>query len=594
MKYSNRLRTVNPNNTIKKCREILNELGVFVSESWLEPIAGVYSVHLTIEHTGIFTNGKSTSKAYALASAYGELLERIQNLAYFRFYNCHELYYSNEKYAVDSNDFYSDSIDEVKEQKKWWTECGQGKNRKLKEFWRKYQKYHNGKIVNVVFEEIDSKNQLFIPLNILEYYYGSNGMAAGNTKSEALFQGLCEILERYVVKSVIDKKIVVPDITKYAYEKYDFIQSAYNEFKELGYTLYVKDLSVIEDIPACACIIVDSQYNYFCSFGVHPIEELALERTLTELCQGKNFEQFEYWSSAISCQPMTKDLKNMTSIMVGNGGVFPIQLLCGKENRKTHSFSKYESGTINEWNNSLKNFIYRKNRAIYIRDVSFLGFPTYQIISPSFSEIRNFENIEYLIRTRCTKEAFNLFRDIRSIDKQKAKEFIKFFEKCDKKNTTLADFIFLPLEDKSAYTSITINLILVMLYIYIENYSLAKVRLLQHIEEIDEKDYKFIDYYKALSVALEYFEHESEETIVSYIENFSPYNFGQEVLNLLKNRQEVFDEMPTFLCKDCNLCTLKCHLLFEKELYKKLQYKAKEFNELRKNKISLGDEDNHE
>src|SRR5690349_12678031 len=74
-----------PLNTINRIRNILNGLGILtVEKSWAHSADGFYSVTVLIAGTTFSTNGKGTTYEYALASAYGELMERLQNQAPFR------------------------------------------------------------------------------------------------------------------------------------------------------------------------------------------------------------------------------------------------------------------------------------------------------------------------------------------------------------------------------------------------------------------------------------------------------------------------------------------------------------------------------
>lgn len=65
-----------PLNTINRIRNILNDLGILTVETgWANSAEGFYSVTVMIQNTNLSTNGKGTSYEYALASAYGELME---------------------------------------------------------------------------------------------------------------------------------------------------------------------------------------------------------------------------------------------------------------------------------------------------------------------------------------------------------------------------------------------------------------------------------------------------------------------------------------------------------------------------------------
>ena len=71
--------------TIEKIKNILLKNGINVTEKLSEGFDGVFSVHIVIDSVGLGTSGKGLTKEAALASAYGELMERIQNFALYKF-----------------------------------------------------------------------------------------------------------------------------------------------------------------------------------------------------------------------------------------------------------------------------------------------------------------------------------------------------------------------------------------------------------------------------------------------------------------------------------------------------------------------------
>lgn len=561
-----------PIDTIKKCRECLEKIDVFVIEKWIEPLNGIYSVQLCVEHTGIFSNGKSTSREFALASAYGELLERIQNLAYFRFNNCHELYYRDLDYVIDNKEKYSNTFYEYNEQKLWLKACGISNLPNETEWQKCAKKNKDGQIVNIVFNPTDKGEKIMVPLSVLEYYYGSNGMAAGNTLREAFLQGLCEILERYVIKEVIKKKIKVPDITEYAKKNYSFIQDAISQLEKMNLRLYVKDLSIIDDIPACACVVMDDKFNYFCAFGVHPIEELAIERTLTELCQGKDFSDFNFWTSAVENEPLDiKIVKNMTSIQVGNGGVFPISFFGGECKEEMKAFAKYADGNIDIWISQILRYFDDRNKKVYYRNTSILGFDSCQIIVPGYSELRDMDEYDYLERSFKNQKILKYFRNIKKIDKKEANEIIAFLISCNKRDTSFADFINIPLKNRIQYRVISVNVLLAMLYIYIKDFENARIFLREYIHELNYTDDEIVNYYKAICIALQYYKECSKEQISSLIKVLNPSINEEDIFNVIDYTDTVFSEIPVFECLDCRDCNVECYGLYEKELYKRIQ-----------------------
>ena len=68
-----------PVDTVNRIKEILKKYGVETVETWGESnVPNCYSVRVTIAGTKIGTNGKGVNKEFALASGYGEFMERLQ------------------------------------------------------------------------------------------------------------------------------------------------------------------------------------------------------------------------------------------------------------------------------------------------------------------------------------------------------------------------------------------------------------------------------------------------------------------------------------------------------------------------------------
>lgn len=52
----------------------------------------------------------------------------------------------------------------------------------------------------------------YLPYNLTFILTESNGMAAGNTAGESIFQALCELVERYSARTVFFDKLTPPAI----------------------------------------------------------------------------------------------------------------------------------------------------------------------------------------------------------------------------------------------------------------------------------------------------------------------------------------------------------------------------------------------
>jgi YcaO domain protein len=132
---------------------------------------------------------------------------------------------------------------------------------------------------------------VYFPSNLIENLYASNGMSAGNTLAEAQVQCLSEIFERAVKREILEGELALPDVPQEVLAKYPGIVAGIQGLEEQGFPVLVKDASLGGTYPVmCVTLMNPRTGGVFASFGAHPSFEVALERSLTELLQGRSFE----------------------------------------------------------------------------------------------------------------------------------------------------------------------------------------------------------------------------------------------------------------------------------------------------------------
>jgi len=132
---------------------------------------------------------------------------------------------------------------------------------------------------------------VYFPSNLIENLYLSNGMSAGNTLAEAQVQCLSEIFERAVKREIIEGEFALPDVPAEVLAKYPGILAGIQGLEAQGFPVLVKDASLGGEFPVvCVTLMNPRPGGVFASFGAHPSLEVALERSLTELLQGRSFE----------------------------------------------------------------------------------------------------------------------------------------------------------------------------------------------------------------------------------------------------------------------------------------------------------------
>lgn len=83
MNYEYHYKDSTPTKTLKKIKGILSDLNIEVQEIWFPKSSiNTYSLRLQFKNAPLYgVNGKGITKDLALASAYGELIERLENSA---------------------------------------------------------------------------------------------------------------------------------------------------------------------------------------------------------------------------------------------------------------------------------------------------------------------------------------------------------------------------------------------------------------------------------------------------------------------------------------------------------------------------------
>jgi ribosomal protein S12 methylthiotransferase accessory factor len=242
-----------------------------------------------------FTNGKGATKESALASALGEYIERLNNNHFYAgaywgedLANAEFVHYPNEKW------FKSGKKDALPKEildaycLKIYNPDGELKGSHLIDT-------NSGNaargICSLPFVRQSDQQVVYFPSNLVENLFVSNGMSAGNTLAEAQVQCLSEIFERAVKKEILEGEICLPDVPPEVLAKYPSIMAGIQGLEAQGFPVLVKDASLGGQYPVmCVTLMNPRTGGVFASFGAHPSLEVALERSLTELLQGRSFE----------------------------------------------------------------------------------------------------------------------------------------------------------------------------------------------------------------------------------------------------------------------------------------------------------------
>ena len=217
---------------------------------------------------------------------------------------------------------------------------------------------------------------------------GSNGMSAGNSENEGVFQGLCEIIERAAASTVYNQNLTPPTIPIEFIKNNQILYNTIKEIEKQGYDVIVKDFSAGYNLPVVGTLIINKKKKkYRLNVGADTCFDVALSRTLTEIHQGiSNKKDLE---SIMLDIPRNKRAKKNTEkftidedlekFFQDGTGVFTSAIFDTKESYLFNESTFCDSQDYNSGCKYLIKLIESLEAKVFIRDTSFLGFPSFYI-----------------------------------------------------------------------------------------------------------------------------------------------------------------------------------------------------------------------
>ncbi|WP_287816458.1 OsmC domain/YcaO domain-containing protein [Idiomarina sp.] len=384
--------------TIANMTAILADLGMKIEiSSWRNIVPHVWSLHIRDAASPMcFTNGKGATKESALCSALGEFIERLScnffyNDQYFgeEIENAEFVHYPNEKwFKPGANDeLPTEILDEYC--RELYDPEGELRGSHLIDT-------NSGRadrgIVSLPFTRHSDGETVYFPSNLIENLYLSNGMSAGNTLPEAQVQCLSEIFERAVKRQIIEEEIALPDVPQEVLNKYPNILEGIKALEEQGYPVLVKDASLGGQFPvACVTLMNPRTGGVFASFGAHPSFEVALERSLTELLQGRSFEGLNDLPAPTFNSMAVTEPNNFVEHFIDSSGVVSWRFFSAKSDIE---FVEWDfSGSNQEEADTLFGILQDMGKEAYVAVHEDLGAPVCRILVPGYSEVYPVEDL---------------------------------------------------------------------------------------------------------------------------------------------------------------------------------------------------------
>ena len=381
LKRSKPYKKMEPFETVQRIRNILYEKDFFLIESGqkIDPVTGVCSCRVIIGDEGlrrlnIGSNGKGMNARYSLASAYAEFMERLGNGAtLWKILGIP----GSVPHAGQASE------DELIQMACNLFENAFGDHEEAVLFAKKYaDSAMNFK--TVTFREYRSGESVSFPAALYNRMTGSNGMAAGNTITEAVLQGLSELFERAAIHRLFTEQITPPSINEECFADFE-VSRRLNRLGKAGIHWRILDCSLGIGLPVIG-LLLEKDDKYHVHFGADPSPVTALERCLTETFQGRDI-------NSIPLYPLLKEYDNKRVLFenerreyTDSTGMVPVWLTEGDAAWKFRGFDHPVTVSDEDDIEYYLEILDKMGKKLYVADNSFCGFPTVRLYVPGITE----------------------------------------------------------------------------------------------------------------------------------------------------------------------------------------------------------------
>ncbi|ENO89167.1 OsmC domain/YcaO domain-containing protein [Thauera linaloolentis] len=497
--------------TIANMSGVLAGLGIKIEiASWRNLVPNVWSLHIRDAHSPMcFTNGKGATKESALASALGEFIERM---------NCNHFYndqfwgqdiagaafvhYPDERWFRPGR---KDALPpEILDEYCLRIYDPDGELRGSHLYDTNSGNVQRG-ICSLPYVRQSDGEVVYFPSNLIDNLFLSNGMSAGNTLAEAQVQCLSEIFERAVKREILEGEIALPDVPREVLAKYPGILAGIDELEKQGFPVLVKDASLGGAFPVmCVTLMNPRTGGVYASFGAHPSLAVALERSLTELLQGRSFEGLNDLPRPTFESNAVTEPNNYVEHFIDSSGVVSWRFFSA---RADFDFVEWDFSGQGENSNAeeaaaLFGILEGLGKEVYMAVYDQLGATACRILVPGYSEVYPVEDLIW----DNTNKALAFRADILNLHRLDAAGLEVLLERLEDSElddyTDIITLIGIEFDENTAWGQLTILELKLLIHLALRQFDAAHEwvkAFLQYNENTLERGL----FYQALDVVLE-------------------------------------------------------------------------------------------
>jgi ribosomal protein S12 methylthiotransferase accessory factor len=497
--------------TIANMSGVLAALGIKIEiASWRNLVPNVWSLHIRDAHSPMcFTNGKGATKESALASALGEYIERLNCNHFYAgtfwgedIANAAFVHYPNEQWFKPGR---KDALPaEILDEYCLQIYNADGELRGSHLIDTNSGNAQRG-ICSLPYVRQSDSEMVYFPSNLVENLYVSNGMSAGNTLAEAQVQCLSEIFERAVKREILEGEVTLPDVPLEVLAKYPGIVAGIQGLEEQGFPVLVKDASLGGVYPVmCVTLMNPRTGGVFVSFGAHPSLEVALERSLTELLQGRSFEGLNELPRPTFASEAVTEPNNFVEHFIDSSGIVSWRFFSAKAdfNFVEWDFSGQGENSNAEEAEKLFGILEDMGKEVYTAVYDQLGAVACRILVPGYSEVYPIEDLIW----DNTNKALLFRADILNLHRLHDAGLAALLERLDNseldEHSDIATLIGIEFDENTDWGQLTVLELKLLIHLALQKFEEAQELVGAFLQYNDNTVERGL-FYQALNVVLE-------------------------------------------------------------------------------------------
>ena len=513
--------------TIAQMSGLLANLGIKIEiASWRNLVPNVWSLHIRDAHSPMcFTNGKGATKESALASALGEYIERLSNNHFYAgafwgedIANEAFVHYPNERWfkAGKGDSLPKEILDDYCLE--IFNPDGELRSSHLVD--TNSGNVQRG-ICSLPYVRQSDGKTIYFPSNLIENLYVSNGMSAGNTLAEAQVQCLSEIFERAVKREILEGELALPDVPQEVLAKYPNILAGIRGLENQGFPILVKDASLGGIYPVmCVTLMNPRTGSVFASFGAHPCFEVALERSLTELLQGRSLEGLNDLPPPTFSSEAVTEPNNFVEHFIDSSGIVSWRFFSAKPAYDFIEWDFTDQGSLSniQQADALLGILQQMGKETYMAVYDQLGAIACRILVPGYSEIYPIEDLIW----DNTNTALLFRTDILNLTRLDGAQLSALLERLENSELDeygdIATLIGIEFDENTPWGQLTVLELKLLIQLALQRFEQAHVLVGAFLQYNDNTIERRL-FYQAVSAVLEIL-LDSELQLDDYIVNF--------------------------------------------------------------------------